>query len=299
MTLDKNSQLVDQNKKSLEKDKATITTSASSSKKTPKPTSSQQFLQLARMFSIDGALLPEDKQLIIEDRLNKRDRNERIVKQQNIENIIKKTIPYCANKDLSHKVDHDWFRQYIELAEGISNSTMQDLWAKILAGELLRPGSYSYKAIKLFREMSIYDAKLLAKACSFSVKDASSKSIRIISGAYKKTNILNFLNRNREVAIDLATLGLSYTDLLSLSESHLLYAQESESNMLNKGQSLNFIYSGVNLTLLSKKSGVSLQFYKFTPIGTELAQLINDRKDDDFLSALKKNLAEHFVIHYA
>ena len=277
-------------------EKASELISAQSTNKAHKPTSSQQFLQLAKMFSIDGALLPEDKQLVIADRVSRRARNEGITKQNNIENIIKKTVPYCANKDISTKLDYDWLGRYIELAEGISNTTMQDLWAKILAGEILRPGSYSYKTIKLFREMSIFDAKLLAKACSFSVKDLNNKGVRIISGAYQQTSLFNFLNRDREVSLDLSKLGLSYTDILSLSQNQLIYKQESESTSLSKGESLTFNYSGQNLSLVSKKSAVSLQFYKFTPIGTELVQLINSKKDEEYLKALKHSLSAHFQV---
>ncbi len=265
-------------------------------KKANQSGSSQQFLQLFKMFSIDGGLVPEDKKLVIEDRAQQRVRNTQVIKQKNIENITKQTITYCASKDISQRVDYDWLSRYIELAEGISNTTMQDLWAKILAAELMRPGSYSYKAIKLLREMSIFDAKLLAKACSLSVKDSRYNNVRIISGAYQKTSLLNFLNRDRQVNIDLSNVGLNHTDILSLAESHLIYAQESESNSLSKGEGLVFTYSGSNLSLVSKKSGVSLQFYKFTPVGAELAKLITGKRNEQYLSAIKESLSVHFHI---
>lgn len=129
-----------------------------------------------------------------------------------------KDFDFCANKSIDKRTDLDWFNRYITLAENVSNKTMQDLWAKILAGELSRPGSYSLKALKVFREMSIVDAKLLAKACSLAVK------------------------------------------------------------------------------LTGKKQNIALQFYKFTPIGTELANLINDKANDDFFTMLKQQLSHHFEI---
>ena len=92
---------------------------------------SQQFLKLAKRFVIDGALLPEDKQMLIEDRTVKRARLGQLRKQQNIENIMQKTLSYCSNVDFGQRTDHDWFSRYIALSEDVSNPTMQDLWAKI------------------------------------------------------------------------------------------------------------------------------------------------------------------------
>ena len=100
---------------------------------------SQQFLKLAKRFVIDGAMLPEEKQMLIEDRTIKRARLNQLRKQQNIENIMQKTLSYCSNVEFGQKTDHDWFSRYIALSEDVSNPTMQDLWAKILAGELSKP----------------------------------------------------------------------------------------------------------------------------------------------------------------
>jgi uncharacterized repeat protein (TIGR03899 family) len=174
---------------------------------------------------------------------------------------------------------------------------MQDLWAKILAGELARPGSFSLKTLKVFRDMSIVDAKLLAKACSLTVKDQSKKNIRIISGTYQKPGLFNFLNKNRECYVNLSQFGLNYADILSLADNHILYQQESESSIMNTEESINFNYNGTPLKLTSKKPNIALQFYKFTPIGAELANLISDKPNDEFFDLLKQKLSCYFEIN--
>ena len=210
---------------------------------------------------------------------------------------MEKTFAFCANNSIDKRTDLDWFNRYITLAEDVSNKTMQDLWAKILAGELSRPGSYSLKALKVFRDMSITDAKLLAKACSLAVKDQSKKNIRIVSGTYQQPGLFNFLNKDRQSYINLSHFGLNYADILSLADNHLLYQQESESSMIASGETLNLNYNGVLLKLTGKKQNTAIQFYKFTPIGTELAHLISDKPNDDFLAMLKQQLSHHFEIN--
>ncbi|MBL4942653.1 MAG: TIGR03899 family protein [Colwellia sp.] len=256
----------------------------------------KQFFKITQQFGLEAPLLPIEKQMPIEDRSTKRGRLTYLRQQENIEAIMDKTFAFCANKSLDKRPDLDWFDRYITLAENVSNKTMQDLWAKILMGELTRPGSYSLKALKVFRDMSIVDAKLLAKACSLAVKDQSKKNIRLISGTYQQPGLLNFFNKNRQQHINLSHFGLNYADILSLADNHLVYKQESELNVIAVGEKLNFYFNGLPLKLSGKKSNIAIQFYKFTPIGTELANLISDKPNDDFFTTLKQQLRHHFEI---
>ncbi|WP_114324846.1 TIGR03899 family protein [Candidatus Colwellia aromaticivorans] len=270
--------------------------SSNPKKKSTDSPAHDQFFKITQPFGLEAAILPIEKQMPIEDRSIKRERLASLRKQKNIETIVERTFDFCASKSIDKRTDLDWFNRYITLAENVSNKTMQDLWAKILAGELSRPGSYSLKALKVFRDMSIVDAKLLAKACSLAVKDQSKKNIRIISGTYQKPGLFNFLNKDRQRYINLSHFGLNYADILSLADNHLLYQQESESNMMINGEIINFNYNGVPLKLTAKKPNIALQFYKFTPIGTELARLISDKPNDDFFTILKQQLSHHFEI---
>ena len=255
-----------------------------------------QLLHLAKQFALDGVLVPELQQVPLEDRARKRERLSHLRKQQNMEAIIQKALAYCSDGDVVNRTDQDWFNSYISLAEDISNNTMQDLWAKILAGEIYQPGSYSLKALQVFRKMSINDAKLLAKACSLAIKDHSRKNIRLISGCYQKPGILNMFDKNRQKNVNLSPFGFNYSDLLNLADNHLIFTQESETNNLNKGECLNFNYNGLSFAMTTKKANCVLRFYKFTAIGVELAHLIGDKPDTAINEYLKQQLSSHFSI---
>jgi uncharacterized repeat protein (TIGR03899 family) len=173
---------------------------------------------------------------------------------------------------------------------------MQDLWAKILAGEVSKPGSFSLKTLQTFRTMGITEAKLLAKACSLAMSDTRRKNIRVISGAYQVPTLFNFFNKQRQQQLDLNQAGLSYADILTLADNHLMFEQETESHSLAKGEKIQFNYNGKSVSFVAKKADCILTFYKFTPIGTELAHLINDNVDESYLSILKTKLSENFSI---
>lgn len=264
--------------------------------KATEPSIHKQFFKITQLFGIEAPLLPIEKRMPLEDRSNKRKRLSKLRKQENIEAIMEKTNTFFDNKLLDKRPDFDWFNRYISLADNVSNKTMQDLWAKILAGELTHPGSYSLKALKVFRDMSIADAKLLAKACSLAVKDQSKKNIRIISGSYQQPGLFNFFNKARQQFINLSQFGLNYADILSLADNNLMFLQESESSVMTKGETLNFYYSNRPLKLNCRNNNIALQFYKFTPIGTELANLITDKPNDKFFETLKQQLSHHFNV---
>lgn len=256
----------------------------------------KQLLVLAKNFSLDAGFLPEDKQAPIEDRSYRRKKISELRKQQNMEAIVLRAIQYCSDDTITDRADQDWFSSFVTLAEGISNKTMQDLWAKILAGEISQPGTYSLKTIQAFRTMSITEAKLLAKACSLAMSDARKRNIRVISGAYQIPKFFNFFNKERQQRIDLNKVGLSYADILTLADNHLLFEQETESHSLGKGEKIQFNYNGKQVVFVANKPDCVLTFYKFTPIGTELAHLVNDNLNSNYLKALQAELSENFTV---
>lgn len=253
-----------------------------------------QLLNLAKHFGLDGGLKPAGKQMPIEDRSERRDRFNHLRRQQNMETIIEKSLSYCSGNASSDRADPDWFDSFIELAERVSNPTMQDLWAKILAGELTQPGMFSLKALQAFKNLSLSDAKLFGRACSLAVKDSSKKNIRIISGCYQQPGLFNMLDKQREMHVGLSQFGFSYGEVLTLADHHLLFAQETELHALNIGEEIALKYNGQPFILKAIKNQVVLKFYKFTPVGAELAQLIADKPDEKFFSHLTAQLSLHF-----
>ncbi len=287
---------VESNTQKIVKHDSEKSTSKASTNSAANGSSQKQLLGLAKKFSLDAAFLPENKQAPLEDRSYRRKKLNQLRQQQNMEAIMLRAAQYCSDGTITDRADQDWFSHFVTLAEGISNKVMQDLWAKILAGEISQPGSFSLKTLQTFRSMSITEAKLLAKACSLAVTDARKKNIRVISGAYQIPKLFNFFNRQRQQRIDLNRAGLSYADILTLADNHLLFEQETESHSLAKGEKIQFNYNGKQLSFVASKVDCILTFYKFTPIGTELAHLVADNVDNDYLTALKNQLAENFAV---
>lgn len=93
--------------------------------------------------------------------------NEETIKQNNIETIIEKSIPEISENANPKEIDNDWLLIYFDKAKFISNDFIQNLWAKLLAGEANKPGSISKKTLNILSELDTEDALAFTKLCSF------------------------------------------------------------------------------------------------------------------------------------
>ena len=78
--------------------------------------------------------------------------------------------PEMEDKDvLDHEPDHDWTARFFNEIQDVSSEEMQLLWAKVLAGEVERPGSTSIRTLSILRNLDQATSDLFRKLCSASV----------------------------------------------------------------------------------------------------------------------------------
>ena len=92
----------------------------------------------------------------------------KFLKQQlNLERILAKSIEHASNvSDIEvsdEPVDEDWLSRWSKNAEDISDEKLGEIWAKILAGEVQRPGRYSLQTINLLAVLGRKEASLIEK----------------------------------------------------------------------------------------------------------------------------------------
>jgi hypothetical protein len=102
-------------------------------------------------------------------------------RQKNKEEIATKTIELlCNNTDESAQqissasqagplpdVDADWLNVFERYAEDASTERLQQQWARILAGEIRKPRSFSLKTLRFVSELDSYTAQLYEKYADF------------------------------------------------------------------------------------------------------------------------------------
>jgi uncharacterized repeat protein (TIGR03899 family) len=87
-------------------------------------------------------------------------------------------------------VDPDWTNRFFATAQDVSNEQMQQVWGRLLAGEVARPGSFSLRTLDCLRNMTSSEAKLFSEVCEFAF-ETSWDAVFII---YEDPSIPNFGN---------------------------------------------------------------------------------------------------------
>ena len=91
-------------------------------------------------------------------------------RQSNIAAVIGQAAQELGDREVQdHEVDHDWTARFFNDVQDVSSEDMQQLWAKILAGEIGRPGSSSIKTLGILKNLDPTTARLFQKLCSICV----------------------------------------------------------------------------------------------------------------------------------
>lgn len=88
-------------------------------------------------------------------------------KQSNIETITQEAIPLLEDKSSPEAVSDDWITNFFDKSRIVSDSEMQALWSRVLAGEANAPGAFSKRTVNLLADLDKEDALLFAKLCGF------------------------------------------------------------------------------------------------------------------------------------
>lgn len=92
---------------------------------------------------------------------------EEAIKQQSIEDIAQKALPALSEGARPEDIENDWLANFFDKCRLISDEEMQELWARVLAGEANAPGQFSKRTINLLASFDKSDAELFGSLCSF------------------------------------------------------------------------------------------------------------------------------------
>lgn len=191
-------------------------------------------------------------------------------RQINIEEIVEKSFKYLDNNVSENPVDSNWRTRFFNKAQDISGEEMQEIWAKILAGEVSQPGKVSFRTLEVISNVSKHEAEIFQIACSL----ATSKNL-----------IWKFKGQN-----SLDEFGLNYSELMIIRDAGLVHDNDNLIQF-NKvipqlGGSIHTI--GNDLYQIKNTKNPEQKEYRFkqiafTAAGKELCQLINANLNEQYL----------------
>ena len=191
----------------------------------------------------------------------------------NIRSVIEEAAYALGDKEVTdHEPDHDWTARFFDCVQDVSSEDMQKLWAKVLAGEVERPGGTSLRTLDTLRNMTKMDAVLFNDVCSFVLG----------SGAY-------FVFRERPYIADYE--ALAHTNLLHLQDCGLLQFGQSTHNITDQVQQV--VYQSFLLQISRETETprrISFNIATLTMAGAELYLVSEPQLHMDYLTSFSRFL---------
>jgi len=198
-------------------------------------------------------------------------------RQRNIEAIASEAARVLPEKVNSDPVDPDWTVRFFAECQDVGNDQMQSVWARLLAGEVAHPGSFSQRTLSVVKNLRPKEAQhfnLLVKN-SFIVQESAYCPFVGI-GSRERANFWD-------------SCDMSLTAFYRLTEAGLINYQP-----------LGFALKGKVITLLTHEkiysvtageaSEFNLGSVEFSAAGMELARIcewsINPQRESEIIKSI-------------
>ena len=197
------------------------------------------------------------------------------------------------------EISDDWLNTFEKAAGEKSSEEMRLLFSKVLAGEIIRPGTYSIRAIQILSSLETEVAKLFQLFCSCSV------ALKF-EGKYFDVRVCGLNGQASQNS--LASFGLSFQNLNLLLEYGLIISDFNSQHTYGQNAFVPrfsifpFYYRNQFSTILEKDTNISppefnIRGVSLTKCGRELFPII-DQVDashykiafEAYLSGLNKKL---------
>lgn len=188
-------------------------------------------------------------------------------KAENVEEIVSRAKQqFAPDEQVSEEpVEKDWLNRFLNIAEEISDEEMQDIWGRVLAGEIKKPKSYSLRTLEVLRNLSKEEATLITKVSNYQV------ALDLLSTESFAVNIMDQTTLDDIGVICGEELVRTYT----ASNGKISFE-------LNK-QALINIYAPIGVK-------INLKGFKITKAGIEIMGLIQEHNYSSFYTDLSKYL---------
>jgi hypothetical protein len=198
---------------------------------------------------------------------------------ENFGNTLKEASKYITAENITISNDNDLFWGLLEHSKEITNKDVQELIAKIIAGEYNAPGSYSMSTLQILKSLGKKDLEKFSFFASFYLPR---------HGFFK-----DFFDMQEESLSVRTKLGINYADFLELQNLGLIQAGDyTISVSLKKDSIFALDYYGEQIKFKATKDFDKWNFptcYELTKAGKEILQHLDILKSSDFSNWLKES----------
>lgn len=199
---------------------------------------------------------------------------------------LSKTIVYAENELIddsqapsAEQVTDDWLFRWKEFASKVSEDEIQQLWAKVLAGEVKHPGTTSYRLLDFIDKLNKREIEDISKIFSFVMVNNN----LILRGVENDTGYLVNNNLDKQFFQKMSDLGI-------ISQATAGVINIKTELDFSKFDPYHFGYNGfvlcVKQTDKIKDNKLSVLYYSLSTLGLELFAMAKIPSDQKYLESL-------------
>ncbi len=197
-----------------------------------------------------------------------------------IDTAVKSTKYIEEGKENDINFDNDFFWNTIEYSKSISNDEMQELIAKIIAGEYNKPGSYSLSTLHCLKMLGKSELNMLENIISLCINEHQIPQ-ELFSLPETIKPIMNDLNIDFSTLQTLQSLGLFLPNDMT----------QSLENPLKKNYALNYFDKKI-LFKPKNENSLSINFpgyYELSQNGKQIVKHLNPKFNEKYYNWIKTN----------
>jgi hypothetical protein len=120
--------------------------------------------------------------------------------------------------------DEDWVARYVEAASQVSDQKMQEVWGRILAGEIKKPGTFSLRTLHVVTTLSKFEAEYFERYAKHVVKCKYFGFIPVVeNSSFLTSKDIGFVGFRFLADWALADEMTTPLDLLVQDEDHVVF----------------------------------------------------------------------------
>ncbi|MXX96766.1 MAG: DUF2806 domain-containing protein [Rhodothermaceae bacterium] len=217
-------------------------------------------------------------------------------KLDNVMSTSMKAVPLLQGKKPPDvEPDHDFVAEFFSCVQNVSSDQMQEIWARLLAGKIMHPGSYSIRTVTVLKNMDTHVADVFAKFCSQCFRAPR-------MGPFARGFALN-PRGSRPAAGVLHKAGLEYHEKMLLNEyglttfagipaidlDRLVLRQDNNNVYWPEFQGKEWLLIAENPESTTSHTG-KIDSDMLSTAGNQLFSLVKVVSDDSYLAAMRKFL---------
>lgn len=169
----------------------------------------------------------------------------------------------------TEEVSGDWMNAFIDFADRSSSESLQDMWAKVLAGEIIKPGAFSLPTLRVIAELDKDIANLFEEQLIYTNDD----TLLILPKPLVGKGLMN-IRRLEEYGL-ISGMNSSLGITLTVPSSGVLTIENGYFRLIIKG---------------SPNTKLRIDAVMFTIVGLQLKQIIPWRRGPELLEAVATHI---------